>query len=48
MTAVPRYDHGSRVPGWDTAVDLDKEPMGVPDLATTEVPADLRAEIEGS
>jgi NADH-quinone oxidoreductase subunit E len=47
MTAVPRFDHGSRVPGWDTAVDLDKEPAGVPDLATTEVPPDLRAEIEG-
>jgi NADH-quinone oxidoreductase subunit E len=47
MTAVPRYDHGSRVPGWDTAVDLDKDPAGVPDPATTDVPPDLRAEIEG-
>jgi NADH:ubiquinone oxidoreductase subunit E len=47
MSAVPRYGHGSRVPGWDTAVDLDKDPAGVPDPATTDVPPDLRAEIEG-
>lgn len=37
---------GSRVPGWDDAADLDKDPSVVPDPATTEVPADLRAEIE--
>jgi NADH:ubiquinone oxidoreductase subunit E len=43
---VPRFGHGSRVPGWDDAADLTKEPMGVPDVAATEVPADLRAEIE--
>lgn len=43
---VPRFEHGSRVPGWDDAADLDKDPIGVPDLATTDVPADLRAEIE--
>ncbi len=43
---VPRFGHGSRVPGWDDAVDLDKDPIEVPDPATTEVPADLRAEIE--
>jgi NADH:ubiquinone oxidoreductase subunit E len=47
MTGVPRFGHGSRVPGWDTAADLDKDPMGVPDPATTPVPDDLRAEIEG-
>ncbi len=46
MTTVPRFGAGSRVPGWDDSVDLTKEPMGVPDLATTAVPADLRAEIE--
>jgi NADH-quinone oxidoreductase subunit E len=44
---VPRYAHGSRVPGWDDAADLDKDPAAVPDPATTPVPADLRAEIEG-
>jgi NADH-quinone oxidoreductase subunit E len=43
---VPRFAHGSRVPGWDEAVDLEKDPAGVPDPATTEVPAELRAEIE--
>ena len=43
---IPRYGHGSRVPGWDDAVDLDKAPAVVPDPATTPVPADLRAEIE--
>jgi NADH-quinone oxidoreductase subunit E len=47
VTGVPRFGHGSRVPGWDTAVDLDKDPAGVPDPATTDVPPDLRAEIEG-
>ncbi len=43
---VTRYEHGSRVPGWDDAVDLDKAPAVVPDPATTPVPDDLRAEIE--
>ena len=43
---IPRYRHGSRVPGWDDAVDPEKHPAGVPDPATTFVPADLRAEIE--
>ena len=44
---IPRFRHGSRVPGWDDPVDLDRPPAEVPDPATTEVPADLRAEIEG-
>jgi NADH-quinone oxidoreductase subunit E len=43
---VRRYAHGSRVPGWDDAVDLTKAPAEVPDPATTPVPAELRAEIE--
>jgi NADH-quinone oxidoreductase subunit E len=43
---VRRYAHGSRVPGWDESADLTKEPQEVPDLATTPVPDDLRAEIE--
>ena len=43
---VRRYEHGSRVPGWDDAVDLSKAPAEVPDPATTPVPAELRAEIE--
>ena len=44
--SVPRYAHGSRVPGWDEAADLSKDPATVPDPVTTEVPAELRAEIE--
>ena len=44
--SVPRFGHGSRVPGWDEAADLTKEPVGVPDPATTPVPEDLRARIE--
>jgi len=43
---VRRFEHGSRVPGWDDAVDLAKDPATVPDPATTPVPAELRAEIE--
>jgi NADH:ubiquinone oxidoreductase subunit E len=43
---VPRFDHGSRVPGWDEAADLTKPPAVVPDPATTPVPNDLKQEIE--
>ncbi len=46
MRPVPRFGHGSRVPGWDEAVDLEKDPIEVPDPATTPVPHELRAEIE--
>ncbi|MGI8579670.1 MAG: NAD(P)H-dependent oxidoreductase subunit E [Solirubrobacteraceae bacterium] len=46
MSAVPRYAHGSRVPGWDDSVDLTKDPANVPDLAVTPVPSDLREAIE--
>jgi NADH:ubiquinone oxidoreductase subunit E len=48
VTAVRRFDHGSRVPGWDRPADLEKEPAEVPDPAKVEVPAELRAEIEHS
>jgi NADH:ubiquinone oxidoreductase subunit E len=44
---VPRFAHGSRVPGWDDAADLEKDPAQVPDPATTPVPEHLRTEIEG-
>jgi NADH-quinone oxidoreductase subunit E len=43
---VPRFGHGSRVPGWDDAVDLTKDPSQIPDPATTPVDPELRAEIE--
>ena len=43
---VPRFAHGSRVPGWDRAADLSKDPATIPDPATTPVPDELRARIE--
>src|SRR3954463_3098405 len=43
---VRRFEHGSRIPGWDDAADLTKDPAVVPDLATTPVPDELRATIE--
>ena len=48
MSGVRRYEHGSRVPGWDSAADLDKAPAAVPDPALVDVPADLRADIEAA
>jgi NADH-quinone oxidoreductase subunit E len=46
MPRVPRYPDGSRVPPWDRAVDLTKDPAPVPERAVTPVPDDLRAAIE--
>jgi NADH:ubiquinone oxidoreductase subunit E len=43
---VPRFGHGSRVPGWDEAVDLTKPPATIPDPALQPVPEELRSEIE--
>jgi NADH-quinone oxidoreductase subunit E len=45
-TKVPRFAHGSRVPGWDDAADLGKDPADIPDPATTPVPDHVRAAIE--
>jgi NADH-quinone oxidoreductase subunit E len=45
---VPRFGHGSRVPGWDQAADLTKDPAVIPDSATTLVPETLRAGIEAA
>jgi NADH-quinone oxidoreductase subunit E len=45
-TRVPRFGHGSRVPGWDEAADLTKDPALIPDPALTPVPAELRERIE--
>jgi NADH-quinone oxidoreductase subunit E len=42
---VPRFGHGSRVPGWDESVDLTKDPALIPDPATTPVPEELRTKI---
>jgi NADH:ubiquinone oxidoreductase subunit E len=46
--AVPRFGHGSRVPGWDESVDLTKDPAVIPDPETTPVPEELRARIEAA
>jgi NADH-quinone oxidoreductase subunit E len=46
MSVVRRFEHGSRVPGWDQPVDLEKDPAEIPDPETTEVPEVLRAQIE--
>jgi len=48
VSGVRRYEHGSRVPGWDRAADLEKDPALVPDPALVEVPAELRGEIEAA
>ena len=45
-TEIRRYEGGSRVPGWDDAADLSKDPSGIPDPAQVPVPDDLRAEID--
>jgi len=45
---VRRYEHGSRVPGWDDAVDLTKPPATVPDPALTPVPEELRKAIQAA
>jgi NADH:ubiquinone oxidoreductase subunit E len=44
--SVRRFAHGSRAPGWDRAVDLEKDPALIPDPEDVDVPAELRAEIE--
>ncbi len=42
MTPPPR----TRASGWDEPADLEKAPATIPDPATTDVPEDLRREIE--
>jgi NADH-quinone oxidoreductase subunit F len=44
--AIARFSHGSRAPGWDDPVDLDKPPAEVPAAGEVDVPAQLRTEIE--
>ncbi len=46
--SVPRFGHGSRVPGWDDAVDLTKDPATIPDPATTPIAPGLKATIEAA
>jgi NADH-quinone oxidoreductase subunit E len=45
---VPRFGHGSRVPGWDDAVDLTKDPATIPDPANTPIAPGLKATIEAA
>src|SRR5436305_10513927 len=45
---IPRFAHGSRVPGWDSSVDLTKDAAVIPDPATTDVPDELREQIMAS
>jgi NADH:ubiquinone oxidoreductase subunit E len=45
---VARFGHGSRIPGWDDAVDLTKDPAGIPDPANTDVPEALRSQVEAA
>lgn len=46
--AIPRTREGSRTPGWDQPVDLEKDPAEVPDPGLVDVSAELRAEIEAA
>jgi NADH-quinone oxidoreductase subunit E len=46
VARIQRYPDGSRVPPWDQAVDLTKDPAPVPEPAVTPVPDDLRTAIE--
>ncbi len=49
MSTVRRFEHGSRVPGWDRPVDLKKDPAEIPGVGgspSPPVPESLRAEIE--
>ena len=42
----PHIEHPEKARGWDEAVDLEKDPAVIPDLAETHVPDELRETIE--
>ncbi|MEA2457036.1 MAG: NADH-quinone oxidoreductase subunit [Thermoleophilaceae bacterium] len=44
----PHTEHPGAARGWDQAVDLEKDPAVIPDLAETRVPEALRAGIEAA
>jgi NADH-quinone oxidoreductase subunit E len=46
--STPRLPSDMQTPGWDEAADLEKDPAEIPDPATTQVPAELRAAIEAA
>ena len=48
MSPIPRLGGSERASGWDRPADPSKDPALIPDPATTEVPAELRASIEAA
>jgi NADH-quinone oxidoreductase subunit E len=48
MSPIPRLGGSERASGWDRPADPAKDPALIPDPATTEVPAELRASIEAA
>jgi NADH-quinone oxidoreductase subunit E len=44
----PHIEHPVAARGWDQAVDLEKDPAVIPDLAETYVPEDLKKAIEAA
>jgi len=48
MTPVPRLGGSERASGWDRPADPTKDPALIPDPASTDVPAELRATIEAA
>jgi NADH-quinone oxidoreductase subunit E len=48
MTPVPRLGGSERASGWDRPADPTKDPALIPDPASTDVPAKLRATIEAA
>jgi NADH:ubiquinone oxidoreductase subunit E len=48
VSPIPRLGGPERASGWDRPADPDKDPALIPDPATTDVPAELRATIEAA
>ncbi len=48
MTPIPRLGGSERASGWDRPADPTKDPALIPDPASTDVPAELRASIEAA
>jgi NADH:ubiquinone oxidoreductase subunit E len=44
----PHIEHPTAARGWDEAVDLEKDPAVIPDLAETHVPEELKQTIEAA
>lgn len=48
MSPIPPLGGAERASGWDRSADSSKDPALIPDPASTEVPAELRASIEAA